>query len=105
MYNLVKRQAEVELLPLAQSENLAVMPYSPLGGGLLTGKYGSDQRPETGRLTTNKMYQTRYGNRINYEVAERFTAFASDHGYNPVSLAVAWVAHHPAVTAPIIRGA
>ena len=102
MYNLVKRQAEVELLPMAQAEHLAVTPYSPLGGGLLTGKYGVEKQPEAGRLTSNKMYQTRYGDRINYEVAERFTAFAREHGFDPVSLAVAWVEAHPAVTAPII---
>ncbi len=40
MYNLVKRQAEVEILPMAKAEQLGVFPYSPLGGGLLTGKYG-----------------------------------------------------------------
>ncbi len=102
MYNLVKRQAEVELLPMARSERLGVTPYSPLGGGLLTGKYGVDKRPETGRLTSNKMYQTRYGDRQNYEVAERFAAFARERGFDPVPLAVAWVASHPAVTAPII---
>jgi aryl-alcohol dehydrogenase-like predicted oxidoreductase len=102
MYNLTKRQAEVELLPMAQSERLGVMPYSPLGGGLLTGKYGVDTQPDSGRLTSNKMYQTRYGDRIHYEIAERFTAFARAHGFDPVSLAVAWVAAHPAVTAPII---
>ncbi len=45
MYNLAKRQAEVELLPLAETENLAVVPFSPLGGGLLTGKYGIDKKP------------------------------------------------------------
>jgi len=50
MYNLVKRQAEVEILPLAQAEKLAVCPYSPLGGGLLTGKYSSSQKPASGRL-------------------------------------------------------
>ena len=102
MYNLVKRQAEVELLPLAQSEQLAVTPYSPLGGGLLTGKYGSEKRPYSGRLVNNKMYQTRYGDEKNYEIAERFSNFARDNGYNPVSLAVAWVGGHPAVTAPLI---
>lgn len=102
MYNLVKRQAEVELLPMARSENLGVTPYSPLGGGLLSGKYGPDQTPERGRLTENKMYQTRYGADWNYEVAARFTQFAEEHGFNPVSLAVAWVSAHPAVTAPII---
>lgn len=102
MYNLVKRQAEVELLPMAEAERLAVTPYSPLGGGLLTGKYGVDRRPAQGRLTSNPMYETRYGADWNYEVAERFTAFAEDRGFDPVSLAVAWVGGHPAVTAPII---
>jgi len=102
MYNLTKRQAEVELLPLAQSEDLGVLSYSPLGGGLLTGKYGVDQRPDDGRLVENPMYQTRYGADVHFEVAERFTGFAQEHGYDPVALAVAWVAHHPAVTAPII---
>lgn len=102
MYNLVKRQAEVELLPLAQSEKLGVIPYSPLGGGLLTGKYGTDQRPESGRLLENKMYQTRYGEGWLYDVAGQFTAFAHERGFEPASLAVAWVASHPGVTAPII---
>jgi aryl-alcohol dehydrogenase-like predicted oxidoreductase len=102
MYNLVKRQAEVELLPMAESEGLGVMPYSPLGGGLLTGKYGVDRRPDAGRLVENDMYQTRYGDDTNYQVADRFTTFAAEHGFNPVALAVAWVAHHPAVTAPIL---
>jgi len=102
MYNLAKRQAEVELLPMAASESLAVTPYSPLGGGLLTGKYSSHERPDSGRLVENSMYQTRYNDPIHYDIAERFSAFAADRGVDPVSLAVAWVAHHPAVTAPII---
>ena len=102
MYNLVKRQAEVEILPLAQSEKLGVIPYSPLGGGLLTGKYGPTRRPVAGRLVENEMYQTRYGSEWVYEVAERFTRFAQERGFEPASLAVAWVAGHPAVTAPII---
>lgn len=102
MYNLVKRQAEVEILPMAQAEKLGVIPYSPLGGGLLTGKYGTDRRPDQGRLVSNPMYQKRYSDEWTYQVAEDFTAFAKDHGYNPVSLAVAWVGSHPGVTAPII---
>ena len=104
MYNLAKRQAEVELLPLAEAEGLGVIPYSPLGGGLLTGKYGLDRRPDAGRLAENEMYQTRYGDEVHYRVAERFARFAEENGYDPVSLAVAWVLHHPAVTAPIIGG-
>ncbi len=102
MYNLVKRQAEAEILPMAASENLGVIPYSPLGGGLLTGKYGREKRPAQGRLMENKMYQTRYGADWVYDTAERFTAFAQARGHDPAALAVAWAAAHPAVTAPII---
>jgi aryl-alcohol dehydrogenase-like predicted oxidoreductase len=102
MYNLVKRQAEVEILPLAQSENLGVISYNPLGGGVLSGKYGEDRRGAQGRLTENDMYQRRYADQWIYDAAARFAQLAADNGYHPVSLAVAWVAHHPAVTAPII---
>ncbi|MFL7838964.1 MAG: aldo/keto reductase [Candidatus Promineifilaceae bacterium] len=102
MYNLVKRQAEVEILPLAESEGLGVIPYSPLGGGLLTGKYGRVERPESGRLVDDSRYQTRYGDIWMYDTAEKFTTFAHENGYDPAALAVAWVGAHPAVTAPII---
>lgn len=102
MYNLAKRQAEVELLPMAESENIAVVSYSPLGGGLLTGKYGKNLRPDEGRIVSNKMYGRRYGEEKNFETAQLFTDFAKEKGYNPVSLAVKWVASHKAVTAPII---
>ncbi|WP_322791305.1 aldo/keto reductase [Bellilinea sp.] len=102
MYNLAKRQAEVEILPMAQAEQLAVIPYSPLGGGLLSGKYGVNKKPPSGRLVENKMYQTRYGDPLLYTLAERFSELARSHGFEPAPLAVAWVASHPAVTAPII---
>ncbi|MCB0131747.1 MAG: aldo/keto reductase [Caldilineaceae bacterium] len=102
MYNLVKRQAEVEILPMALSENVSVIPYNPLGAGLLTGKYGTDKRPDVGRLVENDTYQTRYQKPVYYEVADRFTNFAQERNLDPVALAVAWVASHPAVTAPII---
>jgi len=102
MYNLVKRQAEVEILPLAQSENLGVISYNPLGGGILSGKYGTDRRTEAGRLSKDDMYRKRYSEQWMYDGAMRFTQFAADNGYHPVSLAVAWVAHHPAITAPIM---
>jgi aryl-alcohol dehydrogenase-like predicted oxidoreductase len=102
MYSLVKRQAEVEILPLAESEQLGVISYSPLGAGLLTGKYGVDHRPEKGRLVENETYMKRYGPDAYYQVADRFVAHARERGVDPVSLAVAWVMSHPAITAPII---
>jgi len=102
MYNLVKRQAEVELLPMALSEGLGVIPYSPLGGGLLSGKYAPGLRPEAGRLVENEMYKTRYGSEWVYSVAGDFSGFARERGFDPAALAVAWVGSHPGVTAPII---
>jgi aryl-alcohol dehydrogenase-like predicted oxidoreductase len=102
MYNLVKRQAEVEILPLALSEQIGVIPYSPLGGGLLTGKYSTTERPASGRLVTNTTYQSRYGDELYFQIAERFAEHARTHGVHPATLAVAWVMTHPGVTAPII---
>ncbi|MFP4644092.1 MAG: aldo/keto reductase [Spirochaetales bacterium] len=102
MYNLVKRQAEVEILPLAESEGLGVVPYSPLGAGLLSGKYGKSKRPDSGRLVQNKMYATRYADESMYETAEAFTTLAGELGVHPASLAIRWVSMHPVVTAPII---
>ncbi len=102
MYSLAKRVAEMEILPLAQAEGLAVIPYSPLGGGLLTGKYGRERRDATGRLVTNSTYTIRYGSDIYYDVAQRFGEYAAAAGVHPATLAVAWVKAHPAVTAPII---
>lgn len=104
MYNLLKRQAEVELLPMAHAERIAVMPYSPLAGGLLSGKYDGDgaNRPEGSRLATNKMYQTRYGEAAYWSAAQALAAIAREVGCTPAALAVAWVAAHPAVTAPLL---
>ncbi|HOD52034.1 MAG TPA: aldo/keto reductase [Candidatus Hydrogenedentes bacterium] len=99
MYNLVKRQAEVEILPMALSEGLAVCPYNPLAAGLLTGKY---RRGEKGRLDENPMYKVRYGNPVYAEIADRFVAYAREMGHSPAALAVAWVMAHPAVTSVII---
>ena len=104
MYNLAKRQVEVEILPLARSEQLGVISYSPLGGGLLTGKYGVDKRPEGGRLLPQDNYIKRYANPLYYELADRFAAYASERSVHPATLALAWAKGHPDVTAPIIGG-
>jgi len=102
MYNLVKRQAEVEILPMAAHEEIGVIPYSPLGGGLLTGKYGTARKPERGRLVENENYIKRYGVAAYYQTAVDFAAHAKERGLQPAALAVAWVMAHPAITAPII---
>ncbi|MFP3126484.1 aldo/keto reductase [Ectobacillus funiculus] len=102
MYNLVKRQAEVEILPMAASEQIGVITYSPLGAGLLTGKYGVNKRPEHGRIVDEARYGDRYGADEDFVTAEQFTKYAQEHDVKPATLAVAWVMANPAVTAPII---
>lgn len=99
MYNLVKRQAEVEILPMAQAHDLAVCPYSPMGAGLLTGKY---QRREEGRIDVNLMYKERYKDPQNMETSTRFVEYAREREISPAALSVAWVAQHPAVTSAIV---
>jgi aryl-alcohol dehydrogenase-like predicted oxidoreductase len=99
MYSLIKRTAEIEILPMAQAQGLAVCPYSPMGSGMLTGKY---HRNEKGRITANPMYKERYRNTDYMKVAGRFVAYAQEHEYNPAALSVAWVNAHPAVTASIV---
>ncbi len=99
MYNLVKRQAEVEILPMCQSEGIAVAPYSPLAGGLLTGKYA---KGGAGRLTENDRYAARYGQDWMHEAARGLSRIADEIGTHPATLAAAWAAQHPAHPMPIL---
>jgi len=103
MYSLIKRQAEVELLPMAEANGIGVIPYSPAAAGILSGKYaGNAGGKNAGRLKTNKMYEARYSEPWIFEVAAKFAAFCKQKGLHPVSAAVAWVGAHPAITAPIV---
>jgi aryl-alcohol dehydrogenase-like predicted oxidoreductase len=99
MYSLVKRQAEVEILPMCHSEDIAAIPYSPLGGGLLTGKYGTGG---SGRLTEDDRYGARYGDPRMYDTAAALTELAQELGTHPATLAVAWAARHTAQPPPIL---
>ncbi len=99
MYNLVKRQAEVEILPACIDQEIAVCPYSPLGGGLLTGKYA---KQGTGRLKDDHRYEARYNVDWMHQAAADLPKLAAEHNTTAPTLAVAWAARHPGVTAPII---
>lgn len=99
MYSLVKRQAQVELLPMAQDQGLAVFSYSPLGAGLLTGKYAAG---DTGRLAEDARYAARYADPAAHRAATGLAQLAADTGHHPATLAVAWVMAHPARPHPII---
>ncbi|MEX0284023.1 MAG: aldo/keto reductase [Paracoccaceae bacterium] len=100
MYNLVKRQVEVEILPMAADQEITVAPYSPLGGGLLTGKYASGKTE--GRLIENTYYNARYGVDWMHDTAAELAQLGEEIGVSPATLAVAWVAAHPTGPVPII---
>ena len=99
MYNLVKRQAEVEILPMCADQGVACAPYSPLGGGLLTGKYSSGS---AGRLTEDDRYAKRYGLGWMHDAAAALRDLAAELGTDPATLAVAWAAAHETAPTPII---
>lgn len=99
MYNLVKRQAEVELIPMALDQDICVVPYSPLGGGLLTGKYAAGG---AGRLVDDARYTARYAQDFMHNAAEGLARIAAEVGTDAATLAVAWILHNPAGLCPIL---
>lgn len=99
MHSLVKRQSEVEIFPMCVDQGLEIVPYSPLGGGLLTGKYAQGGK---GRLTEDHRYAARYNVDWMRDAAVKLTALAYDLGTSPATLAVAWAMAHPARPRPII---
>ncbi len=100
MLNLVKRQAEVEIMPMAAAEDIEVASYSPLGGGLLTGKYSSEAA--AGRLATDDRYRQRYGQKWMHEAATGLQKIAAETGTEAATLAVAWLAYHAPRVRPIL---
>jgi 1-deoxyxylulose-5-phosphate synthase len=105
-YNLLFRQIERELLPLCEEEGLAVMPYNPLAGGLLTGKHKrSAPPPEGSRFTLGAaggMYTERYWKDREFDCVDALAAVAHEGGIELVTLAIAWTLANPAITTPII---
>ena len=106
-YNLLFRQIERELLPLAAEEELAVMPYNPLAGGLLTGKHKLDAAPASGRFTESvgkagAMYQERYWHHREFETIERLKSIVEPTGESLTRVSLAWVLANPLITSAII---
>lgn len=104
-YNLLFRQIERELLPLAQEEGLAVMPYNPLAGGLLTGKHRRETPPPEGRFTVGTagaLYQARYWHEREFATIEALKQLTADAGLTLSTVAVAWVLANDVVTSAIL---
>jgi aryl-alcohol dehydrogenase (NADP+) len=105
-YNMLFREIERELLPLAAEEGIGVIPYNPIAGGLLSGKHNRDAGPEEGSRftlgTAAQRYQDRYWHEGMFETVEQLRPLAASAGMTLPQMAVAWVLANPAITAPII---
>jgi aryl-alcohol dehydrogenase-like predicted oxidoreductase len=105
MYNLLARGIEEEYLPFCQRFGVAVVPYNPLAGGLLTGKHSRQSGPPPGtRFDGNKMYQDRYWLDDDFAAVEELRAVAREAGKTLVELALQWLLSQPLVDS-IILGA
>jgi len=107
-YNLLVREIEWEIVPACLANGLGLLPWSPLGGGWLTGKYAQDERP-TGatRLGENpdrgvEAYDRRSGRQRTWDVVDAVREVANDTGASMAQVALAWLAARPAVTSVIL---
>jgi len=103
-YNLLDRRIERELLPAARTYGFGVIPWSPLAGGLLTGKYKRGEEPPEGARfadTSNPLYRRRLNDRI-YDVIEGLQPMAEEKGVSLSQFSLAWCMQQPGVTSPII---
>ena len=105
-YNLLFRAFERDLLPMCQEEGIAVIPYNPLAGGLLTGKHDRTAPPPTGTRfalgNAGPRYQARYWHQREFETIEAMRTIAHAAGMSMATLAMSWVLSNPAITSPIV---
>ena len=105
-YNLLNRTSERDLLPLCRASGMGVVPYNPLGAGMLTGKYRRGQEPPAdsrfGWGEYGRMYQRRYWSDRMFDVAEAVEAVGRELDVSPARVALAWLLAQPGVTAPIV---
>jgi aryl-alcohol dehydrogenase-like predicted oxidoreductase len=101
-YSLVDRTIEGELLPACQQFGLGIIPYSPLAGGVLTGKYEEGREPPPGtRAYGNPRFGDQHGTHRNFEIARRARQWAEARGRTVGELAIAWLVAHPEVSSVI----
>jgi 1-deoxyxylulose-5-phosphate synthase len=107
-YNLLFRQIERELLPLASEEGIAVIPFNPLAGGLLTGKYRADEQPTEGRFSQEvgedfaNLYRGRYWQQRQFDTVNKLSEIAAEAGESLARVSIAWVLANPTITSAIL---
>ena len=103
LYSALNRSIENEVLDVCANEGLGVIPYNPLAGGVLTGKYKRGQPlPEDTRLSDSEAYRQRYYTETTFDIVEAFVEAAAERGVTPAQLALAWAMAEPRITSPII---
>ena len=101
-YNIIDRDVERELLPLCQEEGIGVIPYSPLAGGFLTGKYQPDKSmPEGTRGQLRPEWMKQYFTERNQAILQELKSLSTETGLKMSQLSLAWLLANPAITAPI----
>ena len=102
-YSLVVRDIEHEVLPVSREEGLGVIPWSPLAGGFLTGKYSrKDAPPENTRMASWGDTWKRHATSEKFDIVDRVCEIADSRGKEPAQIALSWVKDRPGVTSPII---
>jgi aryl-alcohol dehydrogenase-like predicted oxidoreductase len=101
-YHLLDRRIERELIPMSQTYGFGLIPWSPLAGGLLTGKYKKDQPRTEGRWKQGQEPAGRKVSPAAYDAIEAVTALAAAKGCSPSQLSIAWCMQQPGITSPII---
>jgi aryl-alcohol dehydrogenase-like predicted oxidoreductase len=105
-YSLVVRDIEYEFVELCEEEGMGIMPWGPLGGGFLTGKYKRDKKPESGRIATHpdhteEAWKRRNTDR-NWAIMDAVREIAESHDVSPAEVAIAWTRQKTAVSSVII---
>jgi aryl-alcohol dehydrogenase (NADP+) len=101
-YNLVYREEEREMIPLCRFEGVAVMPWSPLARGFLTGSRGRSKDDETTRARSDDYARRMYYQDSDFDVVDEVTRIARQRGVSNAQVAMAWLRQQPGVTSPII---
>ncbi len=102
-YNAVNREIEGNYLEMCDHYDIGVVPWSPLAGGFLTGKYSRDAEPPAGsRGATDERFATSYLTEANFDALEAVESVASEVDATPAQVSLAWLCAHPQVTAPIV---
>src|SRR5580692_13163988 len=100
-YNLAYREEEREMIPQCADQGVGVLPFSPLARGMLAGSRTRGGGAVTARAGSDPLLD-RYSAEADFDVADRLAEVAREHGRPPAQVALAWLLHKPAVTAPIV---